>query len=114
MVLAVDAMGCVLFEPALRVPHGRPVAGAQHVEVFTQAQTGQRQQVARERARVGADEDAAGAEHGVAGEARALADERVVVGRVPGREDGDERADALAFAELEVDRAAPGRDSGTP
>ena len=39
VVLAVDAVRRVLFELALRVPHGRPVPGAQHVEVFAQPQT---------------------------------------------------------------------------
>jgi hypothetical protein len=108
VVLAIDAVGCILFEPALRVPHGRPVAGAQHIEVFTKAQTRQRQQVAGHRPWVRADEHAATAEHGVAGEARPLRDQRIVVGGVTRREDRCERTHLRAFAEHDVDGATRG------
>ena len=100
-------MGYVLLQLGVRVPHRWAVAGAQHVEVVAHAQPRQRQQVAGHRTPVGADEDAAVAEHSIAGEARALGYQRVVVGGVPGRGDGLQRAEAHTFAELDVDGAAP-------
>ncbi len=108
-VFAVDPMRDVLLELLARVPHDLAVARQQHVEVLAQPQARQRQQVAGHRAGMRRDQHAAVSEHGVAGEARALGDQRVVVGRVPGRVNGLERPEADALGELHVSASASGR-----
>jgi hypothetical protein len=56
------------------------------------------------------DEHRAGAQDRVAGEARGLGEEREVVGRVAGRGEDPQRAEALAVAQHDVDLAAGGAD----
>ena len=108
-VFAVDAVGEVVLELRLRLPHRRTVPGTQHVEVLAHLQARERQQVAGHRAAVGTDEHAAVTQHRVAREARARSHEREVVGGVPRRGDGLERAEARALAEQHIHRPASRR-----
>ena len=109
VVFTVDAVGDVLFELGVGVPHRRPVTRAEHVEVFAQPQPGERKQVPGHRATIRADEDAALPQHRVAGEAGAVGHQGVVVGCVTRSGHGLERSEAHVLAEQHVDRAAPAR-----